>query len=137
MKKFLLLFLITFFLQSCYPTFKDLESGLARHNGLSLNTLIDRIGYPSAQMNIAGRKLYIWESSQTVSYSMPTQSSTSGTVSSGTSTGTYSGSSTIWVPTTANYNCKITIEVDESDNIISNDWSGNRGGCERYSKAFR
>jgi len=68
---------------------------------------------------------------------MPTQSSTSGTVSSGTSTGTYSGSSTIWVPTTANYNCKITIEVDESNNIINNDWSGNRGGCEMYSKAFR
>jgi len=67
MKKFLLLFLITFFLQSCVSTFKDLESGLDKHNGLSLNTLIDRIGYPSAQMNIAGRKLYIWESSQTVS----------------------------------------------------------------------
>ena len=137
MKKILGILALCFLLPSCFSTFADLENGLNQHQGLSLNTLVNRIGYPSAQMNIAGKKLYIWESSQTVSYSMPTTSSSSGTVYSGTSSGTYSGSSTIWVPTTANYNCKITVEVDESDNIINNTYSGNIGGCERYAKALQ
>lgn len=137
MRKILGLLSLLFLLPSCFNTFGTLESGLDKHQGLSIQTLIQSIGYPTAQQNIAGRKLYIWNSSQTVSYSMPTTSNSSGTVYSGTSSGTYNSSSTIWVPTTANYNCRITIEVDESDKIINNYWEGNVGGCERYAKAFR
>ena len=136
-KKIILLLSTILILPSCSATFTDLQNGLDRYQGLSLNSLIDRIGFPTTQQNIAGRKLYIWDTSNTVTMSMPTTSSTSGTVSSGTSSGTYSGSSTIWVPTTYNFNCRITIEVDNQDNIISNYWEGNRGGCERYSKALK
>ena len=137
MKKFLPYIFMVLFLPSCFNTFGALESGLDSHQGQSLTSLINKIGYPTSQMNIAGRKLYVWHSSQTVSYSMPTTSSTSGTVYSWTSSGMYSGSSTVWVPTTANYQCKITVEVDDSDNIINNTFEGNIGGCERYAKAFR
>tara|TARA_B100001142_G_C13975796_1_gene516725 strand:+ start:136 stop:549 length:414 start_codon:yes stop_codon:yes gene_type:complete len=137
MKKIVLLLSTILFLPSCFATFTELQNGLDKHQGLSLNTLIDRIGFPTAQQNIAGRKLYVWDTSNTVTMSMPTTSNTSGTVTSGTSSGTYSGSSTIWVPTTYNYNCRITIEVDDQDKIISNYWEGNRGGCERYAKALQ
>ena len=137
MKKFLISLWVVLFLPSCFATFTDLQNGLDRYQGLSLNSLIDRIGFPTAQQNIAGRKLYIWNTSQTVTMSMPSTANTSGNVSSGTSSGTYSGSTTIWTPTTYNYNCRITIEVDDQDKIISNYWEGNRGGCERYSKALK
>ena len=134
MKK--LLIVISIFLSSC-TTFKDIENGLASYNGMGIQSLISHIGYPSAERNIAGRKLYVWDSRQTVTYSMPSTSTSSGTVYTNRGSGYYSGSSTIWIPQTANYFCTITVEVNSSEQIIASQFQGNIGGCERYAKAFR
>ena len=130
------IFLIIFFLKSC-TTFEDISKGLDKYYGLSINSLIQTIGYPNGERIVAGRKLYVWDSRRTVTYSMPTTTQSSGTVYSGMSSGTYYGSSTTWVPTTANYFCTITVEVDSSDKIINSQFNGNIGGCERYAAAFR
>tara|TARA_B100000767_G_C19595455_1_gene463305 strand:+ start:218 stop:412 length:195 start_codon:yes stop_codon:yes gene_type:complete len=61
MKKIILLLSTILFLPFCFATFTELQNGLDRYQSLSLNTLVDRIRFLTAQQNIAGRKLYIWK----------------------------------------------------------------------------
>ena len=136
MKKFLLLIVFALFTTSC-TTFKDLETGLIQHKGLSIDTLINKIGYPSAEMNIAGRKLYVWSTSQNVSMPSTSTVNTGGTVYSGTNMGIYSGTSTVTTMQNMNFNCKITIEVDDNNIIKSGSYEGNIGGCDRWSRALK
>lgn len=128
--------IILIFVASC-TTFKDIENGLASYNGMGIQSLIAHIGYPSAERNVAGRKLYVWDSRRTVTYSMPSTSTSSGTVYTNGGSGYYSGSSTTWIPQTANYFCTITVEVNSSEEIVGSQYQGNIGGCERYASAFR
>jgi hypothetical protein len=122
-------------------TFEDIDKGLSNLYGQNINSLIAKIGYPNKQNEVAGRKLYIWDSSQTVSYFMPTTSYSSGSVNSygtyGSAYGTYSGTTTSYVPQVATYFCTITVEVDSSETIVAAQYGGNIGGCERYAAAFR
>ena len=134
------LFLSFIFLTGC-STFEDIDKGLSNLYGQHIDSLIAKIGYPNKQNEVAGRKLYVWDSSQTVSYSMPVTNYNSGSVNAygtyGSAYGTYSGTSTSWVPQVANYFCTITVEVDSSETIVAAQYGGNIGGCERYAAAFR
>jgi len=134
------LFFSFIFLTGCY-TFEDIDKGLSNLYGQHIDSLIAKIGYPNKQNEVAGRKLYVWDSSQTVSYSMPVTNYNSGSVNAygtyGSAYGTYSGTSTSWVPQVANYFCTITVEVDSSETIVAAQYGGNIGGCERYAAAFR
>ncbi len=122
-------------------TFEDIQRGLDDLRGSPISLLINKIGYPNGQMNVAGKKLYIWDSSQTVSYTMPVTTYNTGTVNAygayGNSYGTYSGTSTSYVPQTANYRCKITVEVDSNERIVGFSGDGNVGGCQRYASALK
>lgn len=128
---------------SACTTFEDIQNGLGdlSNRGAHVNELIAKIGYPNGQTNVAGQKLYIWDSSRTVSYTMPVTSYNSGTVSTygtyGSTFGTYGGTSTSYVPQTANYRCKITVEVDSSERIRGYGYDGNIGGCQRYASALK
>lgn len=131
------LLFLAFILTSC-STFQDISDGLDRFSGKHVDSLIDVIGYPTYQQKVGSHDLYIWDSSQVVTFSMPKTTYHSGSVSGyGGGYGTYGGTSTTYVPQTYNYNCKITIEVDNQDRIIDWNFEGNIGGCERYAKAFR
>ena len=134
------LFFSFIFLTGC-STFEDIDKGLSNLYGQHIDSLIAKIGYPNKQNEVAGRKLYVWDSSQTVSYSMPVTNYNSGSVNAygtyGSAYGTYSGTSTSWVPQVANYFCTITVEVDSSETIVAAQYGGNIGGCERYAAAFR
>ena len=95
-------------LYSC-STFKNIEIGLTRATGRSINSLISRIGYPTDERIIAGRKLYIWDTRRLVG----------------------------WDGNIIDLYCKITVEVDSNDKIIYWTYSGNRGGCRSYSDALK
>ena len=140
MKRLYFLFFVGIFLTSC-STFEDIDKGLTNLHGQHIDNLIAKIGYPNGQNEVAGRKLYIWDSRQTVSYSMPTTSYSSGNVNAygtyGSAFGTYSGSTTTWVPQVATYFCTITVEVNQNETIVAAQYGGNIGGCERYAAAFR
>ena len=128
------------FLASC-STFEDIDKGLSNLHGQHIDSLIAKIGYPNGHNVVAGRKLYIWDSSQTVSYLMPVTNYNPGSVNAygtyGSAYWTYSGTSTSWVPQVATYYCIITVEVDTRETIVAAQYGGNIGGCERYAAAFR
>ncbi len=127
---------VTITLVGC-STFEDIEAGLDRYAGRHVDTLIDLIGFPSYVNNFGERTIYVWDSSQTISYSMPQTVYHSGTLNTwGGGAGSYGGTSTVMVPTTAHYFCKIIAEVDKAQNIIGWEYDGNIGGCQRYAKLF-
>jgi len=128
----ILIFTLLLPLISC-TTFQDMDKGLARYNGQNIHSLIRTIGYPNDQREIAGRKLYIWDTNRNVTIQMPTTSSSTVTGPGGF----YTGTSTTYVPQNLNYNCRITVEVNSSETIVNYEWYGNLLGCERYASAFR
>jgi len=131
-------FSVLSFLAASCSTFQDISDGLDRYNGQHIDYLIDVIGYPSYQQKFGSRELYVWDSSRQVTLSMPKTVYHSGSVSSGNGGyGTYGGTSTVTEQQTYNYNCKISVEVNDDQRIIGNNFEGNIGGCERYARAFR
>ena len=136
MKKFFVLISLAI-LASC-TTFEDIDSGLNRLKGQHIDSLIAIIGLPEGTQNIAGRKIYIWNTSQNVTTTTPVTTYNYGTASAygtgGYGYGTYNGTSTSYVPTTVNYNCTIKIIVDRNERIVGHEFDGNIGGCMRYSE---
>jgi hypothetical protein len=122
-------------------TFEDIDNGLSNLHGQHIDALVAKIGYPLSQNEVAGRKLYIWDSRKTFSYSLPVTTYNSGNVNTygayGNTYGTYSGSTTSYVPQVTTYYCTITVEVNAYETIVAAQYNGNIGGCEPYAKAFR
>ena len=107
MKRLILIFaFLTLF--SC-STFINIEKGLTMATGRGINSLISKIGYPTDERIIAGRKVYIWDTRRLVG----------------------------WDGNVLDLYCKITVEVDSNDRIINWSYSGNRGGCSSYSNALK
>ena len=137
MKK--LIFFSLFFLASC-ATFENIDYGLSQLKGQPVDRLISIIGYPDYDRTIAGRRLLVWNTNQNVTVTTPVTTYNTGSAnvygSGGYGYGTYSGTSTTYVPTTVNYNCTITVEVDRRMRIVRHEVEGNIGGCERYASAL-
>jgi len=136
MKRILAVIFLTF-LASC-TTFEDIDSGLDRMKGQHIDSLISIIGLPSGSQQIAGRKVYIWYTSQNVTTTTPVTTYDYGNANiygnGGYAYGNYSGTSTTYVPTTTNYNCTIKVIVDRNERIVGHEFEGNIGGCMRYSE---
>ena len=140
MQKYLILGL-SLFLSACSTVRQDMDNGLSAMPDKHIDTLISKIGFPTGEREIAGRKLYVWDVNHTVSYALPTTSSTTGTMNTfglgGNAFGTYSGTTTNWIPQVSTYHCTINVEVDDADIILTVEYSGNSGGCKRYAAALR
>lgn len=91
--------------------------------GYPLDAVIKKWGYPDNEQNIAGKKLYIWE---TVDYDVDTDSgwSISSTDKKGRETIFSSGG----VPK-IEY-CRKTLETDEKGIIVNGQWKGN--DCPKF-----
>ncbi|WP_400083012.1 hypothetical protein [Yoonia sp. R78084] len=133
--------LAAFVFAAACTTFEDIDGGLDAFQGRSINDLISVIGFPEGERTVAGRKLVVWSSSQNVTTVTPVTTYSSGTANafgnSGYGFGSYSGTSTTYVPQTVNYNCTIMVEIDQNNRILGHNFEGNIGGCERYAAALR
>jgi len=83
-----------------------MTKGLSPLVGMPASVAFDKLGFPTDERMIAGRKVYIWSKSQIVS--------------SGGDVG--------------EFKCTVRIFVDASETITSSDWSGNLGGCASYMR---
>ena len=105
MKKAIGIIILGLLLTSC-STSKVMNNVMTSWKGSHISEVIDQWGYPSAQQDIAGRKLYIWVESV-----------------SGITTGTITGD-TISMMGGA-WTCKRILEVNDEEKVISWQWSGN------------
>lgn len=127
MKRILLIAATCTVLAGC-TSFKQLDSGLQGMVGKKISVAIDALGYPASERTVAGLKLIEWSQSSTAV--VPTSTSTTGIVQSGTKSSSFSGITLSSEQRT--YNCKITMRVDNEGVIQDYDYDGNLGGCMRY-----
>lgn len=118
-------------------TWGQLDEGLDSLVGRPLDVAITKLGYPATEQTIAGRKLYRWgNSTQGMAY-MPSTTTTSGILGVGARavpyTATTDGGS--YVP--VSYACNLTLATNSAGIVISYQYEGNLGGCERYINALK
>ncbi len=117
MKKYILIFMLLIPV-SAYGWEFFMDKCIASWIGYPLDSLMKSWGYPDDEKNIAGKKLYIWESSET-SINRDAGFSIISTDKKGNET-VFSTGGEIQVEY-----CKKIIEVDENDIVINGQWKGN------------
>lgn len=90
------------------------------------------LGYPDQEMTIAGKKVYVWATNYSGSYTVPTTSTAT------TYVGTTPINTTIYGSETQSYNanCKIRV-ISDGGTIIDWDAEGNEYGCSSYADRLR
>ena len=115
-------------LSSCV-TMESAKPAMDAMKGKPISAAIDKLGYPDGQMNIAGKKVYVWNTNSTESYLVPDNTTTTtwvnGSPVHATSYGTRSESFEL--------QCKLKVIASEADVIEKWEWEGNVGGCEVYA----
>lgn len=116
----------------CGCAFETLDKGLPLLQGKKIDTAISYLGLPDNQMTVAGKNVYVWSNSFTQTSITPV---TSYSNASAYGTGGYAtayGTTTTYVPQTAQYSCTIKAVVDKKDIIEGLEYSGNEGGCGTF-----
>ena len=123
-------FLLILFVASC--SFGRLDAGLPLLKGRNIETAIQYLGIPDAQMEIAGRDVFIWNNSYSVNIVTPVTSYSDATVYGYGGMATAYETSTTYVPETYNYSCTIKAITDKEGIINSLEYEGNEGGCSTF-----
>jgi hypothetical protein len=89
-----------------------LEAGLSKTVGELVSILVNAWGYPAAEREIMGHKLYTW-SNNGGAMAVPLYGG-----------GFYA----------ARLTCTVEVSVDDKDTITSYQWSGNNGGCAAMAR---
>lgn len=110
----------------------DMKRGLDGLLGKPLDAAIAKLGYPTAEQTIAGRKLYRWQVSEQSTIVTPTVATTTGTVGAGLGSVPYSVRTTSAIVEPVVYHCQIVLEVDKMEIVQRYQYDGNLGGCESY-----
>ena len=119
MKKIIIILCLLLFSASVYAWETYMDKCIKSWIGYPLDDLMKQWGYPDDEMNVAGKKLYVW-----IDYDYDTNIETGGVSISKTDK---KGRETVFSfggEPVVNY-CKKTIEADENNIIINGSWKGN------------
>lgn len=95
---------------------KNIES---RYVGQHIDVAVKRLGYPSEEKVVVGRRLVVWNSGTTVLRPK---------------TYTASNGDTVTTSETARLGCSLTLEVGQDGVVKDYDWAGQMGACERFAE---
>lgn len=118
-------------------TWSQFDDGLNALVGQPINAAIAKIGYPNTEQIIAGQKVYRWGTSSQGLISMPSQTTTIGSVGTGLGYRPYTATTYGSTMVPVSYQCTLTIVADEQEVIRNYGYDGNLGGCERYINALK
>ena len=113
---------------SCLPSINPCEEvaqGLDTFKGKHIDDLINVIGYPEHQTNIAKKRLYVWTHKKSITRYRDIESITDSLKTTTTT-----------IPVNEIQECTIKVEVDRSDIILSSHLDGDYGGCYKFLKLF-
>lgn len=108
-------------------TGKIIQENMDRMVGLPADRVFDKLGLPDAESEVAGRKFYIWETSNQGFFSAPLFSA--GTVFSSDGSPLTHYTYTTFNQVDYNRSCKLRVFVDALDVVTTYDYEGNEGGC--------
>jgi hypothetical protein len=107
------------------PTFDQLGANLSTYQSRPFDIALDHFGYPDAEREVAGRKIYVWNVDEVDS--VPDLATTSGTIGQQQFSATTSGSTKNMTA-----HCKITMAVDAGNIVKDVRYDGNMAGCARF-----
>jgi hypothetical protein len=122
---------LVLFVSGC--VFSTMEKGLDTLTGQHIDVAIDALGLPSAEMNVAGRRVIIWSTERNMVLPQTNTSYTSGNVGSTP----YYGSTTSTSYAPHHLSCVVKVEVDAEGIIKTWEYEGNLGACETYSSRLK
>ena len=102
--------------------------------GQSVDQVVSRIGYPTAQRDFEGRKLYVWSNSQNFTMYLPQTTQTTGSIYGTAGMAAYNETTTYNAPVPMHFECTVILEFGGANTVQRYEWHGNRGGCARYRK---
>jgi hypothetical protein len=109
-----------------------IEKGVPYFIGKDISFAIEYLGYPDEEMNLAGKKVYVWKNSFSHTSSMTvfkpqytTASTPFGPVSSFTSVQDE-------VPISIDGDCRIRL-ITTNKKVVGAEFEGNEAGCAKYS----
>lgn len=117
MKKSMMIFAFLLFGCSGEVIQENMNSMVGGH----VNIAIAKLGIPEHEGEIRGGKYYLWDVSNSGSYSIPNT--------------TYVGTTPIitYSNTSFHHHCKIRVFVNQQDIITTFDFEGNEGGCQHIA----
>lgn len=123
------LWLVAAFVLAGCTSFSVLDKELPKLVGQPVDVAVNKLGFPNAERNIMGKKVYIWSTTQSGTSIVPTTSYSTayiGTKPVSAQTTTYS---------TQDYtlSCTLRLIVDDKGVVRDYDYDGNNGACFAYS----
>lgn len=101
-----------------------MDSIMNSWQGEHIDQVVKRWGYPNAEREFRGRRLYVWNDSGT--YIVPSFGSSSATVTrTGPGTATVTGTSFSVGGGTISGRCERILEVDPAGKVVATQWGGN------------
>ena len=121
---------VVLFLSACATA--TLDKGIPRFVGKDIGYAIKYLGYPDSEIDIDGKKVYVWQNqfnrTGSVTSYRPQYTTTF------TPFGSVSSYSTVQESTPININgeCKIRL-ITAKGKVVDAEFEGNEFGCEKYS----
>ena len=119
-------------LAGCATSFDTLDKALPQLTGRNISFAADYLGIPDQEYTIAGRKVYVWNSSMNNPFVRPVTTTTTGTVG----TTPFSAVSTGYVQDNSPMSCKIRM-ITDNEIIQRIEYDGNNGACMKYSERLK
>lgn len=112
------------------PKLASLDAALNPYVGRNVRELLPKLGYPVSQRTVMGDEVYTWSRDRHTSMSVPTFTTTTGTVDTAPIHTTTVGSEDVPL----HFVCRIDVGTSADGTIVRYSWDGNRGGCAPYVK---
>ncbi|SCW76999.1 hypothetical protein SAMN02927900_04748 [Rhizobium mongolense subsp. loessense] len=125
--------LISLAVASGCTTMEDAKPAMQSLKGQPVQAAFAKLGYPDAEQNIAGKKIYVWNTSSSGTYTVPTTNTATTYVNGQAIYSTVQGTRT----ESYDYSCKLRLIASQGGIIENWDWDGNIGGCERYAARLK
>ncbi|WEX79376.1 hypothetical protein PYH37_006266 (plasmid) [Sinorhizobium numidicum] len=124
--------LISHAVASGCTTMEDARPAMQGLKGQPVQAAFAKLGYPDEEQNIAGRKIYVWHTSSSGTYMVPTTNTATTYVNGQAIYSTVEGT----LMQSYEDSCKLRLIASRGGIIEEWDWHDNNG-CERYAAQLK
>ncbi|WP_157745671.1 hypothetical protein [Thiohalobacter thiocyanaticus] len=123
---------MTLLLTACAMSFDTFNRALPKLKDKNINVAIDYLGIPDHEYVVAGKKVYVWTTSERNPF--PTAVTTTTTGNAGNQP--FNATSTSYIPDPGPLSCTIKMQT-EQDIVRRIEYEGNNGTCFKYSDRLK
>lgn len=127
-----LTFIIVALLNGCAMSFDTFNQTLPKLKGKDIGVSINYLGIPDHEYMVAGKKVYVWTTSETNPFPATVTTTTTGNAGNQS----FNATSTSYIPDNRRLSCTIKM-LTEDDIVRRIEYEGNNGTCFTYSNRLK